>query len=198
MWNMTDERPVADLEMTAAELKKYFNKAKREKHGKPYHPSEKFRRPEFWLAAAENCIQAGADPYSYVRALFLYTTTPGGPYPNQLPSNHAVKCYQQYRRLHGVDDHSQQDMYTQEIKHVIRDCFIRAMQQPRRLRDFLLDDALGLDVIPAFVRVLLLPNDRSVVERWRHEAYLELKPNQKLMDVLVELKYDLSFLSEME
>lgn len=196
-----ENQELADPESVAKQIKKHFYASKKDRNRKPYSPGSKFTRPELWMAAAENCIRAGADPYSFVRGAFMYCSTPGGPFPNNMGSNAAVRWYSEYRRIYGKNEDTQQDIYESEIKYLIGGCMKMALtvQKARKIKisEFLLDDSTREDILPAFVRVLLMPNDERIMKRWGKTAYVELIGNPRLLKLLEAMGHKLDFVRRM-
>lgn len=193
-----EEKIQADVANVAEKLKRLFAEAKTEKEGRRYNPHARFKKPEIWRAAAEKCIGIGADPYSFVRAAFLYCTVPGGPFPQNMCTAAATRWYHEYQKS-ICGDHPEGDVYQAEIKGLISQSLVQGMQSGRRLRDFLLDDSFPpLDSVPAFVRVVLLPRDEMVFQKFGKMAYQEVMGNQRLLDVLRNLGHSLDFVERVK
>lgn len=173
----------ADVRSTAARIKKIFAEHKREKTGKPYRPAARFASAEFWTKAAEICNSVGADPYSFVRATFLYNTVPGGPFPQQIASKAGARWYEDYAKLYKAKHGD--NAYANEVRNTFSGV-VRAMRSHPRQADFLRDPAAD---IPDFVRLLLLPSDPVIRKQFGRSGRDEIMSNQHLMDALEHIGF---------
>jgi len=181
----------------AAELKKLFARMKTEQLGQSYKPAARFQKPALWIAAAKKCLELEADPFDFLRATFLYCSIPGGPYPQQLATNAAVRWYRQYSKsvIKGESD----TLYNSEIQGLICSAINNLLAishgQGKTSWQILLDDNLLPDyVAPAFVRVLLRPLDPAMLEKYGRTARLEILSSPRLLRTLKELHYDLTWM----
>jgi hypothetical protein len=185
-----------DFENLAVELQDLFATGKREQSGQPYRPHARFRNPQIWRAAAELCASVQADPFSFVRAAFLYCSIPGGPFPQNMATKAAVRWYEEYQKLQVKGQGG--DPFAAEVSSLIRHAL---RQLPHRrfhatVSDFLLDDMFTrLDVIPAFIRLIILPHDTRLRTKFGLLAKQEVLGNPRLLELLQQQKWDLSFLS---
>ena len=189
---------VPEIFNTGQEVKKAFYEAKRQQLGKPYSPQGRHNKPETWLAAGELCIELQASPYDFVRAAFLFNNVPGGPFPNQLVGGGARRWYNQYRQHMNAVGMPAEEVDNQEVLGMFRHAVKCMMSQIRmRPRDFLLDEyIMRRDVTPAFVRVLLFPNDQQMRDRWLREACEELNSQPSILAAVKRLGYDVSFMEQ--
>ena len=189
---------VADLHNVAGRIRQLFIENKRKDSEKAYHPHPRFDRNEIWMAAAENCIECKADPYSFVRAAFRYCSIPGGPFPNNMCGKAAVKWFEAYKHLNSqVMKTGETDVFKAEVRAIIRSGMVAAITAQRthkRPRDFLLADFGGEGLVSAFVRCILMPTDELILAKWGKLATSQILGSQRLLTVLQELKCDLSFL----
>lgn len=185
----------ANIGNTAAEIKKYFYNFKRTQIGKSYSPAERFRKPEIWNAAAEKCIELKADPYNFTRAAFQFNNVPGGPFPHQLAGNAMTKWYRNFCRNLGASNMTEHEVTEQEVRDLLaRGLRLMTEQSRMRPRDYFLDDyAVRLDILPAYIRVLLLSKDQEILKKWGHLATTELNSNPHLIDVINRMGYSTEF-----
>ena len=190
---------IAEVVNLAPELRKWYIAMKKDFIGKPYKPHPRFDTIKIWQAAAEKCLDLKADPFSFMRAGFIYSGMPKGPFPTHYASNAAVRWYQTYSRMYSKDGKAPEDVYAAEIKALIGDAAMQLhTQRITNFRDYLLDEHFcRLDVIPAFVRIILMPSEPAVFHKWSRKAYQEIMSNPRLLDVLQgKLGYDLQWLRQ--
>ena len=191
-----------DKDYVASKIREYFFAGKKDRQdGKSYKPSKKFLNPEIWVVAAEICIELKADPYSFVRAAFLYNSVSGGPYPHQLTGNAIRHWYAHYKKT--VNAPEGVDVYECEVQSLITYSATLALRMATSNNETLVsvmlsDFWLKLDVVPAFVRVVLVPNDSAIYKKWGRLAYREIMCNQRLLCILQTKEYDLNFLQRIE
>lgn len=187
-----------DVSNTATEIKKYFYEFKRTQLSKPYSPADRYRRPEIWQAAAEKCIQLKADPYTFIRAAFMFNNVPGGPFPHQMAGQGAANWYSKFCHLHGADGKTELEVMEQEVKSaMINGLRIVASQQTKPWTVFLTDDfAVRLDTVPAWVRVFLLPHSKEIMAKWGRVASQELTSSPHLLETVQKLGYKTDFIND--
>jgi hypothetical protein len=187
-----------DTENLAPIIKRHFYEFKREQLSKPYSPGEKFRRHEIWSAAAEKCVQLQADPYNFVRAAFRYNRVPGGPFPNQLSGAVMTKWYGDL--LREVQTAKGQNPIDAEIRLLMSEALQQGLQQNRvRLRDYFISELyVAASVYPAFIRMLLFPQDQQIKDAWGKKATDEILANPQLLEVLRTGGYAIGFMQEFE
>ena len=192
------ETPLAETEATAELIKKHFNQLKSEQIGKKYNPHARFRKYELWIAAAEVCNDLEAGPYDFVRAAFLYCNIPGGPYPQNLCTNAVRIWYSEYKKLAPqTDGMAVGDIYKVEIGTLVRNAYRMLNMAKRTPRDFLLDVyGTPTHIVPAYIRVLMLPKDAAVRQKFGSEARAEIIGNRQLLRVLTAMGFDLTWLEK--
>ena len=185
-----------DIQNTGQEIKRQFYEAKRQQLGKPYSPAPRYNDPDTWYAAGEKCVELSADPFTFVKAAFLYNTVPGGPFPSTLTGNAVVRWYNQYRQAQNANGKNATEVMDQEVKNILTHALSVAMGQVReRPTDFLCNEySIRLEIVPAFARVLLYPNHQGIREKWERLACEELNSNPRLLASVKRLGYDVSFL----
>jgi hypothetical protein len=209
--------PEANVANCATEIRRIFGEMKREQTGKPYRPAPRNNKMETWLAAAEHCIQLETDPYSYVHAAFHYgSNIPGGPFANQLATSAARRWFLLYQKANSKKTAevvlvAPKDPFRAAIEADIRSAFEAAAERRQRVAedkrrglsiigpvtwdDFWLDDGWNrLDQIPAYIRVILNPGSAEILKKFGRKAYQEINGNQRLLNLLLEIGYNLDFL----
>jgi hypothetical protein len=181
----------------ANELKRLFARMKTEQLGQLYKPAARFQKPAIWIAAARKCLELKADPFDFLRATFIYCSIPGGPYPQQLATNAAVRWYRQYSKSTVKGEN--ETLYNLEIQGLIcsaiNNLLAISQGQAKTSRQILLDDNLLPDyVAPAFIRVLLGPSDPAILEKYGRAARLEILSSPRLFKTLKDLHYDLTWM----
>lgn len=177
-------------------LQKEFGRMKKEQLGK-YQPADRYKRPELWYAVARKCMELSADPYDFLRAAFHYCTIPGGPFAHQLATGAAAKWYGHYARIFGSNNTGP---FQQEVQFMINNAvayltgLIRGTGKSSS--DILLDEhALPEYIAPAYIRVLLRPEDLSVLAKYGKKGRLEILSDRRLMAALKALNYNLDWMN---
>lgn len=188
-----------DLDGIATKLRKAFAAAKTDQMGSSYKPAERFRKIELWYAVAKKCRELNADPEDLIEAAFRFCSIPGGPFPQNLPTGAMNRWYAEFLRVSGGQPKAGQTVAQQRLASLIQESLITTMRlaqaNNKRIRDILLDENLmRLDICPAYVRVLLLPKDQGVVEKWGQKARTDIRTNPRLMQALEASTFDLSWM----
>ena len=186
-----------DVENLAGTLRHMFAQAKSEQMGRRYSPADRFKDMKLWRAAAERCLEVKADPHDFVKAAVMFCSVAGGPFPQHMGSPRACQWYRSYLKIIGAEEGD--DVYEVTLMKMMQTVLIHGMTMAKvrgkRLRDILLDEfALKLDFAPAFIRVLLLPDDPAIRDKWANKARCEITDNPRLIATLVKLKCDLNWL----
>ena len=187
---------IAEVENVAAEIKRHFYNCKREQLGKPYSPAPRMRKPEYWTAAAEKCIEMKASPYDWIRAAFNYNKVPGGPFAPALSGQAAAGWYRQLMAKIGAKEGSNMSVAEQEIQELMLRGVRLITSHNRRMRgrDYLLDDYyVRTEVLPAYIRIFMFKDDPKILERWGLRATEELNSNPDLIEAAQRLGYPTEF-----
>src|SRR4051812_7282423 len=108
----------ADVDTLSNTLKKLFSQAKSNQMGRKYSPHARFKNPAIWHEVAKKCIELQADPLEFIEAAFMYCSASGGPFPQNLASNAAVRWYHEYLKVIGAKEGD--DVYAKRIQQQLQ------------------------------------------------------------------------------
>lgn len=188
-----------DLDALANDLRKMFVAAKSDQLGKSYKMHDRFRNIALWYAVAQKCKDLNADPQDFIEAAFNYCSVAGGPFPQNLATRAMDRWYKALTKVVGANLPAGMTIADYRLAERVRTSLMTAMSianaNKLRLRDILLDEhMLKLDLCPAYVRVLLLPKDQGVVDKWGAKARSEIMSNPRLLKTLNGSTFDLAWL----
>lgn len=187
---MSDRSP--EVENVSVAIRNAFRSQKAQQTGRPYRPNARWDDDATWHRAAEACISSQADPTTWVQAVFINSRTPGGPFPNQLGGRAAAGWYAQLRdSVVDPDSCGPADLLNEEITMELNNAITLAVSVDDPLKVVLM---ARYHALPPYVRVVLLPLDEDILERWGMAAYAQISQNPGLCDRLQQRGYNLSWM----
>lgn len=169
-----------------AQIRKHFGQLKQQQRNTTYRPHARFRNPEIWGKAAENCAGLRASPYSFVLAAFLYNTVPGGPFPQQLTGGAAIRWYHDYQKANQAKE--DEDPFLINTQSKLLSGLQMSVTHPfNGPNEALLVEANNL---PAWVRLVLAPEYPPIWSSYGRTAAQEIGGCPPLYDALVKLGTD--------
>lgn len=161
-------------------MRRFFIETKTARQKRPYHPNPKWDTPDFWTDVGSLCLEINARPDLFIQAQFDTSKLPDGPYPTALKGPGAKRRYWDWIRIHRPQDRgevsSSMEVETDEVEHAMRkamkDCREDFPDEPVNvaLRSYIL-------MTPAWLRILLVPYDEEVLQRWGEQGGGELLEN---------------------
>ena len=176
-----------ELQNIADELSNLFRIEKELQLGRTYRPHPKSNKNEFWLKAAEICLDLGAKPIDYIKSAFSFNSVSGGPYPSIYGGKAIKRYYKDYVKDLDVGSDSSvfEEIIKYEIKSVFQACHQRMTRTGIPLRNTLADETMPFS---AYTRLYLAPGDLEITSKYK-EKFKELcKVNPALLEVLNKLK----------
>ncbi len=184
-----------ELQNLADELFNLFKIEKSLQLGRTYKPHPASNKNEYWVSAAEICMDLGAKPLDYIKSAFSYNSAPGGPFPSIYGGKAIRRYYKDYAKTLEVGDDS--SVFEETIKYEIKSTFQSCCQRLRRtgvpVRASLVDPSMPF---APYVRLYLCPGDVEILNKYKEAAKGEFKNNPALMTVLKKLKMNLDKLYE--
>lgn len=185
-----------DVENMAVALRLCYCRRKAQQLGRAYSPHPRFKSSQLWLTAATLCTELEADPEAFVEAAFRYNTVPGGPFPQQIGSKAAVRWYKRHveNSKIAVAVPGQEDKVISPIEqeHTMNMSHVALLALERGVKETIMDRSLWH--IPDYTRVLLMPKDPEVLQRFGRSAAGQINNSPALRKLLKEKGYDLSFM----
>lgn len=184
-----------ETQNVADAVRKAFRDRKAQQTGRPYRPMARWDDDELWLKIAMSCQQEKADPASWVDAAFQYCRVPGGPFPNQLAGKAATRWYHDLVQSSSSQATGEPvDLVGEEVTREVQNVVERFLAQGCSPKDLLGDRCLF--EIPAYVRVIMLPDDPEIIQAFGREAHGQVTSNPRLFEVLVQKGYRLDWLEK--
>lgn len=183
----------------ALELKKAFARARTDKDSKPFRLNPRYDDPVVWLKMARNCMACKASPYDFIQACMTHCpSVPGGPFPNMFSGVVTQTWYSKYAKefLEGKQNESETSMHVaiRSQMHAILRLWGSEYRQKMSLAEFLLDDLLLPEYrFPPLIRVLLMPKQPEVLERFHDAAKLDYDHNPVIRQAIADLGLDSSW-----
>ena len=184
-----------ELQNLADELSNLFRIEKGLQLGRSYKPHPNSNKNEYWLNAAEICLDLGAKPIDYIKSAFSFNSVSGGPYPTIYGGKAIKRYYKDYVKDLDVGSDSSvfEETIRYEIKSVFQTCHQRMVRTGIPLRDTLADATMPFS---AYARLCLSPGDIEISNRYKDELKELLKTNPGLTEVLKKLKMNMDKLYE--
>jgi hypothetical protein len=184
-----------DLQNLADELSNLFRIEKGLQLGRTYRPHPSSNKNEYWLNAAETCLDLGAKPIDYIKSAFSFNAAPGGPFPSIYGGKAIRRYYRDYAKTLNVGEDS--SVFEETIKYEIKAVF-QSCHQRFRKTNIPLRDTLASSVMPfaAYTRIYLCPGDVEIFTKYKDAVKEEFKLNPALMSVLKKLKMNIDKLYE--
>ena len=181
-----------EIANVAFAIRKAFRAQKAQQTGRPYRPNARWDDDDLWHNAAAACIQAQADPETWVKAVFTFSQTPGGPFPNQLCGRAAASWYENLKSS-VVDPETKGpvDILDEEITMMLSNSLGWAVDMGRPLKEVLMSHCFAM---PDYVRIVLMPKDPDLLKTWGNAAYTQITQNPRLCERLQARGYDLSWM----
>lgn len=182
----TEAPPPPNLAEIEAQIRRHFSQLKQQQRNTTYRPHARFRKPELWERAAENCAGLRANPYSFVLAAFLYNTVPGGPFPQQLTGGAAIKWYHDYQRANQAENDEDPFLCNTQSR------LLTGLQMSVTHPFVGPSEALMVEAnhLPAWVRLVLAPDYAPIWASYGRTAAQEIGGCPPLYDALVKLGTD--------
>lgn len=191
---MRENQDELDVESVANEIRLAFFELKRKQQNKPYRPSSRHDKWEFWMKAARKCIEHNADPNHWVEAAFRYNKISGGPYPHTIGGRQAVRWYDEFRRNHILSEEYSDDPVEQYVKSLFE---LAQMLFYHRTGSMEVSDNIEtlknpFVKIDPWVRVLMAPFNEEVVNLYGDAGWVDLKSSPHIYNALKNLGHDLT------
>ena len=184
-----------ELQNLADELSNLFRIEKGLQLGRSYRPHPKSNKNEYWLNAAEICLDIGAKPIDYIKSAFSFNSAPGGPFPSIYGGKAIRRYYKDY--VKDLDVGSESSVFEETIKYEINGVFQACHQRMTRtgipLMYTLADATMPFS---AYTRLYLCPGDVEIFTKYKDEVKELFKVNPALMEVLKKLKMNIDKLYE--
>ncbi len=184
-----------ETQNVADAVRKAFRATKAQQSGRPYRPMARWDDDAVWLKIAACCQQHEADPANWVAAAFQYNKVPGGPFPNQLAGAAAARWYHELVKSSSTSTSGEAvDLVGDEVTREVQSVVERFLMQGCAPKDLLGDPCLY--EIPAYVRLIMLPDDPDIFGKFGREAHGQITANPRLFEVLVRKGYRLDWLEK--
>ena len=141
---------------------------------------------EFWLSVGELCLTLNARPDHFVLAQFDEDKSAHGPFPNALKGATAAKRYRRWAgAVRSPEERAAEGGEMREDVSLVTQAIIRANQNCARLFP---GEPLGrgyrspLVDMPAWLRLLMLPDDPKIAQLWGAEGQRALSMNVVLIN----------------
>lgn len=169
------------------EVRRYYIEAKSALMKRRYHPNPKWDNEDFWTRVGAVCLAIPARPDRFVAAQFVEARNRvDGPYPNSMLGRGATDRYRSWAKRNTPAGTSTQSAATdisfvlEAMKNAARDCETLFPGQPA-----LVGYQSHMSMIPAWLRVLVFPENAEIVQTWGAQAKAELLSSPPLMQQCV-------------
>lgn len=153
---------------------------------RPYRMHPRWDVASFWLSVGELCLTLKARPDQFVLAQFEEDRSAHGPFPNALKGETAAKRYRRWAgAVRSPEERATEGGAMREDVSLVSQALIRANQSCMRMFP---GQPLGrgyrspLVDMPAWLRLLMLPDDPSVAQLWGAEGQQALTNNVVLLN----------------
>jgi hypothetical protein len=137
--------------------------------------NERFDKWTFWEAAALACMELNADPYDFIKAAFLHSINPKALLPQML---HGNKIKEWYKMENQVE-------LSAVLDNVIKNDVLNACKNHNKgLKEVLEDETIN---IPAYIRYALIPENKTILEKFGRQAYKILIARPDLVNALKKI-----------
>lgn len=167
-------------------VRKFYIDQKSAKMRRDYRIHPRWDRAEFWAEVGHLCLDMDARPDQFVLAQFDMDPHAHGPFPNMLKGKTAEKRYRQWRNLArskvaqaavGGPMREDYSMVTAAMAQAVVECRNLFPDQPL-IRGY----RSPLTNIPAWLRVIMYPEDEIITTQWGYKAQQELAGNVVLLN----------------
>jgi hypothetical protein len=153
---------------------------------RPYRMHPRWDTAKFWLGVGQLCLTLNARPDQFVRAQFEEDRNAHGPFPNALTGAAAAK---KYRRWSGVvrspEEKATEGGAMREDVSLVSTALVRANRSCARMFPGMpLGEGYRSPLVdmPAWLRLLMLPDDPTIAQQWGLEGQLALTKNVALLN----------------
>lgn len=167
-------------------LRELYVRRKSDLIGRAYRPHPRWDTPQFWTKVASVCWKLNAQPHHFLDAQFydLGAESKDGPFPNMLVGKSAEFKYRRYVGRYNLLPPKLNETGVVQDTQLVSDALAALWEEANRSFDGDIVETLTCtySTVPAWLRLLLLPDDAVVAEFWGSDGCEDLVRNASLRE----------------